>query len=56
MVLTGVRERTGSNMIRAGSMGLARSVQMRVRASPTTPRQRWGVDGIVAKFVKRRFR
>jgi hypothetical protein len=49
-------ERTGSNLIRAGSMGLARSVQMRVRASPNTPRQRWGVDGIVAKFVNRRFR
>jgi hypothetical protein len=49
-------ERRGSNMIRAGSMGLARSVQMRVRASPNTPRQKWGVDGIVAKFVNRRFR
>jgi hypothetical protein len=49
-------ERRGSNMIRAGSMGLARSVQMRVRASPTTPRHKWGVDGIVAKFVQRRFR
>jgi hypothetical protein len=49
-------QRAGSNMIRAGSMGLARSVQMRVRASPATPRQRWGVDGIVTKFVNRRFR
>jgi hypothetical protein len=49
-------QRSGSNLIRAGSMGLARSVQMRVRASPNTPRQRWGVDGIVAKFVNRRFR
>ena len=49
-------ERRGSNLIRAGSMGLARSVQMRVRASPATARQRWGVDGIVAKFVQRRFR
>ena len=49
-------ERRGSNLIRAGSMGLARSVQMRVRASPTSPRAKWGVDGIVAKFVNRRFR
>jgi hypothetical protein len=49
-------ERRGSNLVRAGSMGLARSVQMRVRASPTTPLLKWGVDGIVAKFVNRRFR
>lgn len=49
-------ERRGSNMIRSGSMGLARSVQMRVRASPTSPMRKWGVDGIVAKFVQRRFR
>lgn len=49
-------ERRGSNLIRAGSMGLARSVQMRVRPSPTTPQQKWGIDGIVAKYVNRRFR
>ena len=49
-------ERRGSNLVRSGSMGLARSVQMRVRASPATLRQKWGVDGIVAKFVQRRFR
>ena len=49
-------ERKGSNIIRSGSMGLARSVQMRVRASPNTPLLKWGVDGIVAKFVARRFR
>ena len=49
-------QRSGSNLIRAGSMGLARSVQMRVRASPNSERQRWGVDGIVAKYVNRRFR
>jgi len=49
-------ERRGSNLIRAGSMGLARSVQMRIRASPTSPLLKWGVDGIVAKFVQRRFR
>ena len=48
--------REGANLIRAGSMGLARSVQMRVRASPLTPRQRWGVDGVVVKYVQRRFR
>jgi hypothetical protein len=29
---------------------------MRVRASPSTQRQKWGVDGIVAKIVMRRFR
>ena len=46
----------GSKMIRGGSFGLARAVQMRVRASPNTPRHRWGVDGIVTKFVMRRFR
>lgn len=45
----------GSNLIRSGSMGLARAVQMRIRPSPDTLR-RWGVDGIVAKIVMRRFR
>jgi hypothetical protein len=48
--------RAGANLLRSGSMGLARSVQMRVSASPLTPRQRWGVDGVVVKFVQRRFR
>jgi hypothetical protein len=47
---------TGSTLVRAGSQGLARAIQMRVRASPTTLRQKWGVDGIVAKIVMRRFR
>lgn len=46
----------GSRLVRAGSQGLARAVQMRVRASPNTPAQKWGVDGIVAKIVMRRFR
>lgn len=46
----------GSTMQRAGSQGLARSVQMKVRASPLTPLRKWGVDGIVAKIVMRRFR
>lgn len=46
----------GSKMIRGGSLGLARAVQMKVSASPNTPRQRWGVDAIVAKIVMRRFR
>ena len=46
----------GSRIVRAGSIGLARSVQMRVRASPVSTRRRWGVDGIVAKYVMRRFR
>ena len=48
-------QQQGSSMIRAGSMGLARSIQLRVRPSPTTLR-RWGVDGIVAKIKMRRFR
>ena len=47
---------SGANLIRGGSMGLARAVQMRVLLSPTTPRRRWGIDGIVAKIVMRRFR
>lgn len=46
----------GSTMQRAGSQGLARAVQVRVRPSPTTPLRKWGVDGIVAKIVMRRFR
>jgi hypothetical protein len=46
----------GSTIVRGASQGLARAIQMRVRASPNTPRQRWGVDGIVAKIVMRRFR
>ena len=49
-------ERRGANLIRAGSMGLARSVQMRVRNSPNTEQIKWGIDGIVAKFANRRFR
>jgi len=48
-------QQQGSNLIRAGSMGLARSIQMRIRPSPTTMRK-WGVDGIVAKIKMRRFR
>jgi hypothetical protein len=48
-------QQQGSNIIRAGSMGLARSIQMRVRPSPNTQRK-WGVDGIVAKIRMRRFR
>jgi hypothetical protein len=46
----------GSTLERAGSQGLAKAVQMRIRASPTTPMRKWGVDGIVAKIVMRRFR
>ena len=49
-------QKGGSQLVRSGSMGLARAVQMRVRVSPDTPLQKWGVDGIVAKFVSRRFR
>lgn len=45
----------GSNIIRSGSMGLARAVQLRIRPAPDTLRK-WGVDGIVAKIRMRRFR
>ena len=48
--------RAGATLERAGSMGLARAVQMKVRLSPVTPRQRWGVDAIIAKIIMRRFR
>jgi hypothetical protein len=48
-------ERRGSQLVRAGTMGLARAVQLRVRASPNTQRQKWGIDAIVAKIVMRRF-
>jgi len=46
----------GTRLVRAGSIGLARSVQMKVSPSPVTVGRSWGVDGIVAKFVQRRFR
>jgi hypothetical protein len=46
----------GSTLQRAGSQGLARAIQMKVRPSPATPLRKWGVDGIVAKIVMRRFR
>lgn len=48
--------RAGSHVVRSGSMGLARSVQLLVKSTPTSARRAWGVDGIVAKFVMRRFR
>ena len=46
----------GSSLVRAGSQGLARAIQMKVQASPNSLHQKWGVDGIVAKIVMRRFR
>jgi hypothetical protein len=46
----------GSRLLRSGSLGLARAVQMKVRPAPSTPKSQWGVDGIVAKYVSRRFR
>lgn len=49
-------EQRGSQLIRTGSSGQARAIQMRVRASPNTQRQKWGIDAIVAKIVMRRFR
>jgi hypothetical protein len=48
--------RVGANMIRGGSMGMARAIQLRVRASPNTDRRRWGVDAMVTKYVMRRYR
>lgn len=48
-------QQQGSVMARSGSMGLARAIQMRIRPAPHTLRK-WGVDGIVAKIVMRRFR
>jgi len=47
---------SGSRLMRGGSMGLAKAVQMKIRASGVSPRKRWGVDAIVAKIVMRRFR
>jgi hypothetical protein len=47
---------SGSRLIRGGSMGMAKAVQMKIRASGVSPRKRWGVDAIVAKIVMRRFR
>ena len=46
----------GSSLVRSGSLGLARSIQMLVKAAPSSARRKWGVDGIVAKLVMRRFR
>lgn len=46
----------GSDLIRGGSLGLARAVQLRIQSSQLTKRNRWGVDGIVTKYVMRRFR
>jgi hypothetical protein len=48
-------QQEGSSLIRSGSMGLAKAVQMRVRPAPYSMRW-WGVDGIVAKIRMRRFR
>lgn len=48
--------RGGSQLVRSGSLGLCRAVQLEIRASDATPGVRWGIDGIVAKFVMRRFR
>ena len=47
---------SGSRLVRGGSMGLAKAVQMKIKASGVSPRKRWGVDAIVAKIVMRRFR
>ncbi len=46
----------GAQLRRAGPMGHARALQLRVGAAPYTPLQKWGVDGIVCKTVARRFR
>jgi hypothetical protein len=47
---------SGSRLIRGGSMGAAKAVQMKIQASGVSPRKKWGVDAIVAKIVMRRFR
>lgn len=47
---------SGSQLVRGGSMGLARAVQMRVTPIEESKRQPWGIDGIVAKIVMRRYR
>ena len=49
-------EVSGSTVKRGGSLGLAKSVQLRVLSSPSSVRNKWGVDGVVAKIVMRRFR
>jgi hypothetical protein len=49
-------EFSGSKLIRAGSLGSGRAMQLRVSASPNSLRRRWGIDAIVAKIVMRRFR
>jgi hypothetical protein len=46
----------GSKIVRGGSLGLAKAVQMKISATPDSLRRPWGVDGIVAKLVLRRFR
>jgi hypothetical protein len=48
--------RAGASLLRGGPMGHARALQVRVVAAPSTPLQKWGVDGIVIKIVTRRFR
>lgn len=46
----------GGLIKRGGPMGHAAALQLRVRPSPSTPRQKWGVDGIVMKILTRRTR
>ena len=48
--------RRGSSLVRGGSLGTARAIQLRVSPSPLNPTAKWGVDGVVAKYVMRRFR
>jgi hypothetical protein len=49
-------EFSGSKLVRAGSLGSARAIQLRVAASPSSTRRKWGIDAVIAKIVMRRFR
>jgi hypothetical protein len=43
----------GNKIVRAGSFGLCKAVQ--IRLTNITPGARWGIDAIVMKYVARRF-
>jgi len=48
-------ETRGSRIIRGGPLGVARSVQLRITATPDTLGKAWGVDAITLKIIQRRF-
>jgi hypothetical protein len=43
----------GNKIVRAGSLGLCRAVQLRITG--LTPGARWGIDAMIMKLVMRRF-